>query len=261
MATANEAWINLLEHVMECGMECAPRGLKIKEVLCYVSRVNMRYPVLTVPDRNIGHKFMSAEAAWILSGDNRVATIAPYSREIAKFSDDAYLFFGAYGPRVLDQLPHIVRTLGEDNDSRQAVMTIWRSNPPKTKDVPCTVAVQWFIRENTLHCVDTMRSSDAWLGWPYDIFNFTMLSGYVALYLRSVYKLELQLGSLTLCAASQHVYEPQWEAVRALLKKVHGAGKAEGEFKPLEYESPQDLVDDLWHCARETVLGATEILS
>ena len=207
--SASVAWINLVKDILERGSECRPRGLRCRELLGYQTKVDMSRPIVTVAGRKLGYRFMAAEAWWILSGRNDVASISPYSRHIASFSNDGYHFDGAYGPRIVDQLRYVVDCLTSDPDSRQAVIEIWRPNPRPSRDVPCTVSVQFLVRDGAIHCVDTMRSSDAWLGWPYDVFNFSMLSAYVALlisartnYSQKAYK----LGTLTLTAGSQHLY-------------------------------------------------------
>lgn len=217
-ANANDAWLSLIRRIYESGAEARPRNLRIKEIVCNTTRVDMRTPVVSVKRRKLGFRFLAAEAWWILTGRNDVASIEPYSPHIASFSNDGYRFDGAYGPRIVDQLRYIVDTLTRDPDSRQAVIEIWRPNPRDSKDVPCTLSIQWLIRNGKLHCVDTMRSSDAWLGWPYDTFNFSMLSAYVALLLRerghkeegcssqSKVLSNLQLGTLWLTAGSSHLY-------------------------------------------------------
>lgn len=240
--TATDAWIANLRSVMQ-GSLVRPRGKATRELLGFSSSFPMDYPIVTTPERNLGYRFMAAEAAWILSGDNRVRTIAPYSKAISQFSDDGIEFFGAYGPRVLDQLEYVIETLRQDPDSRQAVMSIWRNNPPKTKDVPCTVAIQWLIRDGKLHCFDTMRSSDLWLGWPYDVVNFTMISAYIAI------TLKIPLGNLTLTAGSQHVYERDWEAVEKILSNDQ-TFSFRNKFNPAVFESGRHLVVSLWASAR-----------
>lgn len=222
-STANEAWIQLLSHVFFEGSRASPRQQDTLEWLGYQSVVDMRYPLVTVEARNLGYRFAPAEAWWIGTGKNDVASIAPYSRAIAQFSDDGETFFGAYGPRLRDQLPYVVETLYRDPDSRQAVATIWRENPPRSKDIPCTVSAQWLVRtdeegQRFVYCVDTMRSSDAWLGWPYDVFNFTMLSAYVAAYLALAWGEPVYLGKLVLQAGSQHIYRRDLEGVKACLR-------------------------------------------
>lgn len=217
--TADYQWLQMLEKVMESQNVVNPRGKTCREVLNYKSVVDMQFPIVTVRQRKLGYKFMAAEAYWILTGDNRVETIKPYSKAIETFSDDGKTFFGAYGPKVVDQLLYVVETLAKDQDTRQAVMTIWRENPPASKDIPCTVAVQFIIRNRRLNCIDNMRSSDAWLGWPYDVFNFTMLSYYIILTLSIDFGIHLLPGLLYMNCGSQHVYSENYAGVEECLRR------------------------------------------
>lgn len=216
--SADMQWHMLLARVMASDIECYPRGFKCKEVLNYTGYVDMYYPVVSCKPRKLGYKFMAAEALWILSGDNRVSTIAPWSKEISKFSDDGETFFGAYGPKIRDQLDYVVNTLMNDFDSRQAVLTIWRENPPKTKDVPCTIAIQWLIRNRVLVCIDNMRSSDSWLGWPYDVFNFSIISHYICAHIWETFRVKVRPGHLYINCGSQHIYDTNFKGVHACLK-------------------------------------------
>jgi thymidylate synthase len=212
-------WQNLLRDLLEGGKCIAPRGMATQELPQRTLAVNMRKPVLTVPKRNINPRFMAAEAYWILSGDDRVETIAPYNSRIVEFSDDGQVFFGAYGPKVVAQLPYVVNTLMRDPSSRQAGLTIWRENPRPTKDVPCTVALFFGIRDGTLNVHVFMRSSDAWLGVPYDVFNFSMLGHYVCGLLHKE-GMAVTPGNLYLTAASSHLYETNYEQARQCLDEV-----------------------------------------
>ena len=207
-AKANQAWLRLIGQIYRNGNSARPRGLEIKEILCNTTVTDMRFPIVSIRRRKLGYKFLAAEAWWILCGRNDVASIKSYSRHIASFSDDGHYFSGAYGVRVVDQLRYVVDTLVKDIDSRQAVLTIWRQNPRDSKDIPCTISVQWLIRNARLYCIDTMRSSDAGLGFPYDCFNFSMLSAYILLLLRerSGFFKEIELGALYLTAGSSHLY-------------------------------------------------------
>ena len=56
-----------------------------------------------------------------------------------------------------------------------------------------------------------MRSSDAWLGWPYDAFNFTCISIYTLLQLMHQHRKTYKLGNLSINAGSQHLYERNWK--------------------------------------------------
>jgi thymidylate synthase len=242
MQSTNTQWIKALETVLETGKISAPRGMPIKELMAYQTCTSMEWPVVTVKERELGYKFMAAEAAWILSGDNRVRSIRPYSKAISNFSDDGHFFQGAYGPMIRDQLHFVIDALNADKDTRQAVMTIWRPNPRPSKDIPCTVSVQFLIRDGLLHVIDTMRSSDLWLGWPYDIFNFSMLARYVICHLKQ----KPELGLIMLQAGSAHLYEQNWLPAQSIV-----GGKCTVEETPTIpwFENGDDLIDWLWEQA------------
>lgn len=244
--TANEQWLKNLEEVTRNGKAHSPRGRMTVELVGYRSMIDMRYPVITVPGRKMGHKFMVAEALWILNGDNSLAGIGPYAKAIKEFSDDGYRFQGAYGPKVTEQLRYVCDTLTEDPESRQAVINIWRENPRKSRDIPCTLSLQFLIRDGKIHTIATMRSSDLWLGWVYDVFNFTMVTAWVALRIKEMKYLEsnwqpLQLGTLTIQAGSQHLYIENFDAACVCMSQDPFAG---GSY-PLDlskFNAPNDLM-------------------
>jgi thymidylate synthase len=243
-------WHNALATILAEGQEVAPRGKRCLELIGFKTVVDMRQPILVAPDRRLGYKFMAAEAAWILSGDNRVSTIKPYAKNIMAFSDDGYLYNGAYGPKVIDQLSYICQAIAGDQATRQAVLTIWRPRPGPSKDIPCTVSIQWLVRDGKLHCIDYMRSSDIWLGWPYDIFNFSMLSYHILIILRKYYKVNLKPGNIILLAGSQHLYMIDLPFAERL---VEHASVAVGPdiTKAIEHlEHPDELVQLLWTMAQ-----------
>lgn len=235
---ATEVWLDVLSHIIHEGSQIDPRGKPTLELPCYISCVDMNYPVVDIPERKLGYKFMAAEAAWILSGDNRVETIKPYANAISNFSDDGVRFHGAYGPKLIDQISYVIQCLKNDNNSRQAVINIWRENPMNSKDIPCTISVQWFIRDGKLHCVDTMRSSDIWLGWPYDVFNFSIISQYIAHMLALNYT-NVEIGNLYLVAGSQHLYGNNFDDVKNILSLY-----VEDE-NPLNVNSPLRITEHI----------------
>ena len=254
-SSADHAWTDLLNDVLRAGAPVAPRGMKTLELLAYRKIFDMRFPVITNDKRKLGYRFLPAEAAWILSGDNRLETISPYSKLIGQFSDDGKTFSGAYGTRIKRQLPAVVAVLARDPMTRQAVIDIWQDVVRDTKDVSCTLSVQFLLRGGWLHTIVTMRSSDAWLGWVYDVFNFTMLTGLVALHLRAASGRAPKLGTLTMNCGSQHLYEPQWQDAMSAC----GLGAASlfdyDEFNPLEFGDPDNLIEHLWALANRNEAG------
>lgn len=183
---------------------CA-RGQETRELIGASLVIPMLHPIITIPERKVNYKFMLTEAAWILSGRQDLFMLLPACKEMGKFSDDGMNLSGAYGPKFISQARYVADAILHDSETRQAVMTLWERNPRQSKDIPCTVAMQWLLRDKQLHLVVFMRSSDIWLGIPYDIFSFTMMTHYIRLLLLQR-GITAFMGDLHLTAGSQHLY-------------------------------------------------------
>jgi thymidylate synthase len=100
-----------------------------------------------------------------------------------------------------DQWEHLKKLLRADVNSRQAVIHIKDASNEPTKDTPCTVALQYSIREGKLYATTYMRSNDIWRGFPYDVFAFTCFQVKLAM------ELGVDVGTYTHIAGSLHLYE------------------------------------------------------
>jgi len=233
---------------------CKPRGLKITEKINDSWIIDMDDPIITLPERKLSYSFMFGEAAWMLEGRNDVESVSKYVDGVKRFSDDGVTFFGAYGPKIITQTSYVVDTLIKDNDSRQAVLNIWRENPRSSKDIPCTLSLQFFLREASddlwLHTVATMRSNDAWLGTPYDTFNFSAISFWIALHLNRN-GIKCKVGSLNIQAGSRHIYETDFKKLDSLFTSNYD-DKPEISFNKLinKYENnPKKFIENLREAA------------
>lgn len=153
-------------------------------------------------------KYLNAELNWYWSGDNSCEEIGKYASMWLKLTDDGktsnsaygYILFKKYG---FNQLEQIIELLKKDKNSRRAVLNI--SDPTlnriATKDMQCTMSIQFLVRNNELQETVYMRSNDIYFGFPYDYVFFVSLGEYVAK------KLNLKLGLYTHHATSLHMYE------------------------------------------------------
>ena len=264
---ATQTWRQLLCDLLAGGVPveqgsagAAFRGRTSYELLAHRTVWPLDNPLVLCPNRKLGFRFMAAEAAWVLSGSNRLDEILPYARQLGKLSDDGIFMAGAYGPPFVEQLPYVIAALNRDRWTRQAVTTIWRPRPGQGRDLPCTVALQWMIRpvdgHDTLYCIASMRSSDAWLGVPYDIHTFAMCTAYVALLLPG----PVHLGNLYLTAGSQHLYALDREPAFACVWEPSGSDQSRElprtdellDVAPLDLgqlTAPRDLITHLWGIA------------
>ena len=141
--------------------------------------------------------------------------------------------------------------------TRQAGLTLWRENPPPSKDIPCTVAIFATIRDQLLNLHVFMRSSDIWLGLPYDIFNFSMLGHLICCRLNSGPHLPW-LGSITpgqvyLTAASMHLYSTNYD--QATLALLDARPHREANPVPNDLSFSEDLLFDTLRKLRDTKKG------
>ena len=236
---------------------CKPRDLKVTEKLNDSWIIDMDDPIITTPERKLSYSFMFGEAAWMLEGRNDVESVSKYVDGVRRFSDDGETFFGAYGPKIITQTSYIIDTFLKDNDSRQAVLNIWRENPRSSKDIPCTLSLQFILREASdelwLHTIATMRSNDAWLGTPYDTFNFSAISFYIACHLNRV-GIKCKLGSLNIQAGSRHIYETDFKKLETVLESTYH-DKSELSFNSLidKYKNnPKKFISNLREAADYT---------
>lgn len=209
--TVNEAWeagFNALSNQAENGFNDSSRdgsvvGEFIDAVFCVKDPTRN---IVTSPIRKMPMRYAVGELAWYLSGSNRVADIAQFAKKWTEISDDGQTNNSAYGYRIFekfgfDQWEHVKNLIKKDPNTRQAVIHIKDASNKPTKDTPCTVYLQFFLRDNKLNLSVHMRSNDIWMGVPYDMFSFCFMQVKMAM------ELGVKVGSYTHYAGSLHMYE------------------------------------------------------
>lgn len=148
------------------------------------------------------------ELLWYLTRDNQLAFILPYIPKYEKESEDHLTVHGGYGRRLFNhrgqnQIKNVLTLLREHPSSRRAVIQLYDAEDISRRypEIPCTSTLQFLVRDGLVHMVTTMRSNDAYIGLPHDVFCFTMLQEIVA---RS---LGYELGSYSHFVGSMHLYE------------------------------------------------------
>lgn len=162
--------------------------------------------IVTSDIRKMPMRYAVGELAWYLSGSNRVRDIARFAKKWEEISDDGEHNNSAYGYRIFSQFGfnqwnYVKKLLTKDPKTRQAVIHIKTPNDSETKDTPCTVYLQFFIRNGKLNLSVHMRSNDIWMGVPYDMFSFCFLQMKMAM------ELGVEIGEYTHYAGSLHMYE------------------------------------------------------
>lgn len=214
--TMGGLWLQLINQLYHYGKVVHPRpggsAGSTQEIVAVTLHLTDAHNNIFVNDiRKLSYRFMIAEWLWIMFGHDDVATISQYNSHIADFSDDGKTFNGSYGVPVKQQWPYILGVLKRDIDSRQAILQIYRQPTGMTKDVPCTLSLQFLVRDKKLHTIATMRSSDVWLGLPYDSHCFTQMGNILA------GQLGVELGHFTIHLGSSHMYDRNADSIDRIL--------------------------------------------
>lgn len=256
--------------------ETAPRGMKIRENLFTSFAItNPRDRLLYIPERKFSLQYVMAEILWYLSGNNKTDWISNYSSFWSQISDDGVTANSAYGARIFvphryhnnvmlgnkfadgvprsevppagwSQWQYIKDELTKDPDSRRAVIHIRQPQDSylAQKDVPCTLNLQFFVRDKKLHMIVQMRSNDLILGTALDVPAFTFMQELMAL------ELGVDVGVYYHTSNSMHVYERHYDMCEKILNAE--TTLASTAMPSLKEKPPIDKLMDLERRARQT---------
>lgn len=234
--------------------------LEIRPVLFTFQNPKQR--LVSIYERNINPFFLVVEALWILAGREDVATLSNYNSNIVNFSDDGFYFHAAYGKRLrsfgssieiktkvesttytinpetelqvidklhsleseiqIDQLKEIYNLFMRDENSRQAVASIWNPvqdlNNSKTKDISCNNILYFKIRDNQLHLTVSNRSNDIHWGLPTNLYQFSMILEVMS------FVLQKEVGHYNHLTDSLHLYLDLNYDITERLLNIDGLG-------------------------------------
>src|SRR4051794_18967764 len=148
------------------------------------------FPLLTT--KKLHRKSVILELLWFLRGDTNVRWLQERGVSIwNEWADDAGELGPVYGKqwrswaapdgRVIDQIAAVVRSLQTNPDSRRHIVSAW--NPAEVEDMalpPCHCLFQFFVADGKLSCQLYQRSADVFLGVPFNIASYALLTLMVA---------------------------------------------------------------------------------
>ena len=202
---AFENWYTLLTTDMNA--ETSRDGNVVGEVINAITVINDPTRCIMKSDiRKLPMRYCIGEMLWYLSGNKDLKEIQKYTKNWDRMSDDGVTVNSNYGHCIkykfgFDQWEYVKEMLLHNPETRQAVIHIKTADNTPSKDVNCTVCLQFFIRNNKLYLTTYMRSNDLWIGFPYDVFQFTAMQILMSM------ELGIELGSYTHIAGSLHLYE------------------------------------------------------
>ena len=183
---------------------------------------NPQNNIITNPARKFSVFYGCGELVWYLNEQASMEQIIHYAPSYAKFADDSYAFYGRRLALVGgNQLIRIMNELRANPSSRRCVAQFWIPKDlamQERKDLPCTISWKFNVCNGQLNMIADMRSNDAWLGMPNDIFVNTcvhvlmcMLTGYdIGFYQHQVADMHLYNRDYAKAMTAINVHRPEY---------------------------------------------------
>ena len=240
-----ELYLNLLRKILKTGESRIDRtGVGTTGLFGERLEFNINRTIPFLTTKKLAWKTMIKELLWFISGDTNNANLQAQGVHIwdgnssRKYLDNVGLAnypTGCLGPVYghqwrhwgaeytdcnrdytgagIDQLETIIKLIKTDPTSRRIIMTAWNpSDLDKMALPPCHLLVQWYVRSGKyLDCQVYQRSVDAFLGLPFNISSYSVLTFMIA------HLTNLQPGRLVHTMGDVHVYNNHFDAVREQL--------------------------------------------
>jgi len=223
-------YLDLLERVLSNGTPKSDRtGTGTISLFGEQIRVNLRggFPLLTT--KRVHFKSVLHELLWFISGDTNVRYLQENGVTIwdewANENGDLGPVYGSQwrswptrGPEgesdSIDQLAEVIEQIRKNPDSRRLLVSAW--NPAEVPNMalpPCHLLFQFYVAEGRLSCGVYQRSCDLFLGLPFNIASYALLTGMVA------QVTGLSLGELVISLGDAHIYSNHVEQVQRQLAR------------------------------------------
>ena len=219
-------YLDLLQHVLDDGTDKSDRtGTGTRSVFGYQMRFNLAdgFPVLTTKKLHL--KSIIHELLWFLAGDTNIRYLKENGVRIwDEWADENGDLGRVYGAQwrswrgadgeTVDQIANVVRQIRQTPDSRRLIVSAW--NPAEVDDMalpPCHALFQFYVANGQLSCQLYQRSADIFLGVPFNIASYALLTMMVA------QVCGLQAGEFVHTLGDAHLYQNHLEQARLQLTR------------------------------------------
>ena len=219
-------YLDLMRHVLEHGTPKSDRtGTGTRSVFGWQMRFNLADGFPMVTTKKLHLKSIVHELLWFLSGSTNVAYLREHGVTIWDEWADAQGELGpVYGHQWrswpnpegghIDQITDLMKRLRADPDSRRLIVSAWNpSDLPKMALSPCHALFQFYVADGRLSCQLYQRSADIFLGVPFNIASYALLTEMVA------QQCDLKPGDFIWTGGDCHLYNNHLDQAREQLAR------------------------------------------
>ncbi|MEO6926762.1 MAG: thymidylate synthase [Rhodanobacter sp.] len=187
------AYLDLLRHVLDHGTEKADRtGTGTRSVFGWQMRFDLSQGFPLVTTKKLHLKSIVHELIWFLRGETNIAYLKEHGVRIwdewANANGDLGPVYGRQWRAwpttdggVVDQIAWVIDEIRRNPDSRRLIVSAWNVGElPKMALLPCHTMFQFYVADGKLSCQLYQRSGDIFLGVPFNIASYALLTHMVA---------------------------------------------------------------------------------
>jgi thymidylate synthase len=218
---------DLLKHILENGVQKTDRtGTGTISVFGYQMRFDLSKGFPLVTTKKLHLKSIVHELLWFLNGDTNIKYLNDHKVRIwDEWADENGDLGPVYGKQwrswespdgsVIDQITEVINTIKKNPDSRRMIVSAWNvADLPKMALSPCHCLFQFYVADGKLSCLLYQRSADSFLGVPFNIASYALLTMMIA------QVCDLKVGEFVHAFGDLHLYSNHLEQAKLQLTRT-----------------------------------------
>ena len=220
-------YLDLLDHVIRDGAEKADRtGTGTRSVFGAQLRFDLGAGFPLVTTKKLHLRSIVHELLWFLKGETKIAYLkdnkvgiwdewADAKGELGPVYGKQWRSWEAPDGRTIDQIQWLLAEIRRNPDSRRLIVSAWNvADLPKMALMPCHALFQFYVADGKLSCQLYQRSADLFLGVPFNIASYALLTHMIA------QVSSLGVGDFVHTFGDAHIYSNHFEQVREQLSRT-----------------------------------------
>ena len=221
-----QQYLGLLKHIIDNGVVKTDRtGTGTQSCFGYQLRFDLQKGFPLVTTKKVHLKSIIYELLWFLKGETNIAYLKDHGVKIwDEWADESGELGPVYGKqwrswegkdgKVVDQVTELIAQIRKNPDSRRLIISAWNvADLPDMALMPCHTLFQFYVADGKLSCQLYQRSADVFLGVPFNIASYALLTLMIA------QVCGLQPGEFIHTFGDVHIYNNHMEQVKLQLDR------------------------------------------
>jgi thymidylate synthase len=221
-----QQYLDLLQHILDKGVAKSDRtGTGTLSCFGYQMRFDLQEGFPLVTTKRLHLKSIIYELLWFLKGETNIQYLKEHGVSIwDEWADEEGELGPVYGKqwrswegadgKTVDQITDLIQQIKKNPDSRRLIVSAWNvADLPKMALMPCHTMFQFYVAEGKLSCQLYQRSADVFLGVPFNIASYALLTMMIA------QACDLQPGEFIHSFGDVHLYNNHLEQAKLQLTR------------------------------------------